>query len=238
MALFGLFGGSKIDRMVKKLTNAWVQTQERQRIMHVLSDIGSDEALFGLLKRFSYRTEQSIIDEDEKQMALALVVAAGPSAIPAIERYVATYDRVYYPLKALKEIAGIDVAVNLMLRVLDKAEDYDGRVNEQKNQLVSNLRDFKHPLIQERLLVLCEDESEEVRLKAIDALSTYGEEVALNAIAARILDENESPSVKAVLFEQLLEEGWSLSRWRGELLEADILPAYYRLNKKGILERA
>ena len=238
MALFGLFGGSKVDRLVKKLTNAWVQTQERQRIMHVLADMGTDEALFGLLKRFSYRTEQSIVDEDEKQMALRLVVAAGNDVIPAIERYVEQYDRVYYPLKALKEIAGIDVAVELILRVLDKAEDYDGRINEQKNQLVSNLRDFQHPLIQERLIKLCNDENDEVRLKAIDALSTYGEEVALTAIAERLLDENESPSVKAVLFEQLLEDGWSLSRWRDALLEADVLPSYYRMNKRGTLERA
>ncbi len=238
MALFGLFGGSKIDRLVKKLTNAWVQTQERQRIMHVLADMGTEDALFGLLKRFSYRTEQSIVDEDEKQIALRLTVAAGQTAIPSIERYVEQFDRVYYPLKALKEIAGIDVAVALILRVLDKAEAYDGRVNEQKNQLVSNLRDFQHPLIQERLLTLCGDENDEVRLKAIDALSTYGEQVALAAIAARLLDEKESPSVRAVLFEQLLADGWSLDPWRDALLEADVIPAYYRMNKRGVLERA
>ena len=238
MGFLGLFGGSKIDRMVKKLTNAWVQTQERQRIMHALADIGTEEALFGLLRRFSFRIEQSIIDEDEKQQALNLTVAAGEAAIPAIEKYVGQFDAVYYPLKALKEIAGIETAVALIIRVLDQAETFEGRVNEQRNQLVSNLRDFKHPLIQERLLTLCRDEDEEIRLKAIDALSTYGEDVALAAMAERILDQNESPSVKGVLFEQLLEEAWSLAPWRDEILEADILPSYYRMNKRGTLERA
>ena len=68
MGLFG-FGGSKVDRYVKKLTNAYVQTHERVRMLDLLAETGTDEALYGILKRFTYRTEASIVDEDEKELA-------------------------------------------------------------------------------------------------------------------------------------------------------------------------
>jgi HEAT repeat protein len=233
-----MFGGSKVDRLVKKLTNAWVQTHERIRAMEILASMGTDEALFGLLRRFSYRVERDILDQDEKEAAFNLIVAVGPSAIPAIERYVSQFDSVYFPMKALKEIAGMEAAVEVLMRVLDEADKKEGRVNEQRDQLVSNLRDFQHPRIQERLLLLCSDPSDEVRLKALDALATYGEDAALEAFAARILDADESPSVKAVLYEQLIEHGWCLAKWKAEIEERELLPTFYRLSAKGILERS
>lgn len=238
MGLKSMFGGSKVDRLVKKLTNAWAQTHDRTRAMEVLASMGTDESLFALLRRFSYRVERDILDQDEKDFAYQLIVAAGPSAIPPIERYVAQFDTVYFPMKALKEIAGLDAAVEVLMRVLDAAEKKEGRVNEQRDQLVSNLRDFQHPRIMERLLLLCHDPAEDVRLKALDALATYGAEAGAGAFAARILHEDETSAVKSVLFEQLVEHGWSMSAWKAEIETREILPNFYKFNKKGVLERA
>ena len=236
--VLGIFGGSKTDRLVKKLTNAYAQTAERMRAMEILAGMETDESLFGLLKRFSYRVERDILDQDEKERAFELIVAAGDKAIPAIEKYVGQYDSVYWPLKALKNIAGLDAAVTVLLRVLDSAEQREGRVNEQRDQLVANLRDFKHPRIEERLRLLCADPSDDVRLKALDGLATYGEKAALEAFVNRILDPDESASVKAVLFEQLVESGWSLGPWRAEIEEREILPSFYRLSGTGTVVRA
>ena len=238
MGFLGMFGGSKTDRLVKKLTNAYAQTSERVRVMEILADMGTDESLYGLLKRFSYRVERDILDQDEKERAFDLIVGAGEKAIPSIERYVAEYDSVYWPLKALKSIAGLEAAVTVLLRVLDSADQKEGRVNEQRDQLVANLRDFQHPLIKERLVGLCEDPNDEVRLKALDGLATYGPDAALEAFAARILDADESASVKAVLFEQLVESGWSLAPWRAEIEERELLPGFYRLNSSGAVIRS
>lgn len=238
MGLFSFLGGSKVDRLVKKVTNQWGQPQERQRAMQMLADIGSEEALFGLMRRFDYRVEASITDEEEKQLAYDLIVAASHRAAPAIEKYVSERDTVYWPLKALKEIAGTDQAVELLLRALDRAGQRDERVNEQRTQLVANLRDFPHPRVQERLRDLCTDENEEVRMMALDGYATYGEKVAVETLVMRILDPDESPSVKTVIFEQLIEAGWSLAPWQAQIVEADVLPSFYRLGKKGKLERA
>ncbi|PIE20225.1 MAG: hypothetical protein CSA66_01025 [Proteobacteria bacterium] len=228
----------KVGRLDKKLMNKWGQTAERQRAMQMLADIGSEEALSTLLKRFTYRTDGDISDQDEKRLGYELLLAAGERALGPIEAFITKSDGVFWPLKALKEIAGMDTAVELMLRALDRVEGIVGRRNEQKVQLVSNLRDFPHPLVLERLKGLCSDPDHEVRVMAVDGLMTYGAKEALPVIAERLLDPEESQAVHAVIFEQLVDLGWSLEPWREALDEADVLPSHYRFTPKGRVTRA
>jgi hypothetical protein len=238
MGLFGFGDGkSKTDKHVKKLTNAYAQTHDRLRMMELLSESGTQEALLGLLQRFTFRTEASIIDEDEKEFCYKLLVASGPAAIIPIQRFVAEQDAVFWPIKALREIAGIEAAVDLLLSALDRAESRSERVNEQKLQLVSNLRDYSHPKVQARLQGLVQDSSEDVRIMAIDGLMTYGEETAIEPSTARILDPEELPRVKMVILEQLIEHQWSLEPWREGLEEDGILPFPYRIGASGKCER-
>ncbi len=239
--LDSLFGGNrktKVDKLVKKLMNGYSQTHERIRAMEILADAGTDEALSGILQRFTYRTEASIVDEEEKELAYRLLCECGAGAIPPIQRFVRSQDAVYWPLKALREIAGMDMAVDLLLQALDRADQVDTRVNKQKVELVSNLRDFPHPRVQERLLVYAEDADEECRVLAIDGLMVYGEAIALPAAAARLLEPAEVARVKMVILEQLIENEWSLSKWREELTEGEFLPFPYQIGARGMVVRA
>ena len=239
MGLFGFGGGGggKIQRLEKRVTNKWGQAVERQRAMEQLAEIGSEEALDALLKRFTFRIDGVITDEEEKRMGHDFLVAAGPRAVAPIERFVSANDGVYWPLRALKEIVGMDRTVDLLLRALDRAQKIEGRVNELKVQLVSNLRDFPHPRVSERLRELCRDTNGEVRIMAVDGLLTYGEEEALSVVAEMLLDPEETASTKGIIFEQLLERGWSLEPWRERLAEANIFPAHYRLGADGRIAR-
>ena len=228
---------SKVDKLVKKLTNAYIQTHDRMRIMEQLAEMGTDEALYGLLQRFTYRTEQSIVDEDEKETAYRMLVEAGMYAQPAIERFIKAHDAVYWPLRALKDIVGIDDTVDLLMQTLDEAGNSDERVNEHRTQLVSNLRDFPHERVEAKLIELSDDADEEVRIMAIDGLLTYGPDSALPAAARRLLDPEESARVKSVILETLVEKDWSLGPWRKQLDEADCLPRPYRLGHDGRIDR-
>jgi len=73
---------------------------------------------------------------------------------------------------------------------------------------------------------------------AVDGLLTYGADAALEHVAARILDEDESLRVKTVIYEQLLELEWSLTPWRAEIELAEILPKHYRIGGGGLLKRS
>lgn len=243
MGLFGFGkrggkGDGKIARLEKRVTNRWGQSFERLRAMEQLADIGSDEALKTLLKRFTFRTEGGIADEEEKRAAFDLLLGAGERALPAIEEFVSTQDGVYWPLRAVKEIVGTERAVELLFRALDRAESVEGRVNEVKVQLVSNMRDFPHPRTLERLKALCHDPNDDVRIMAVDAVLTYGEGEALPVIAERLLDTEESPRIKGVVFEQLIELEWSVESYRAALEEAGVIPPNYQIGPAGKVQRA
>lgn len=240
MGLFGFGGGSaaKIDKLKKRTTNKYGQAIERTTAMRALYDIGTPEALEALLMRFTINVDVTITDADEKRQVYEWLVAAGESAIKPIESFVSAYDGVYWPLRALKEIAGIDRAVTALLEALDRAETLETRVNEQKAQLVSNLRDFPHPKVLERLKVLCKDPSDEVRLMAIDGVVTYGPEEALPIVALRLLDLEETHRVRSVLYEQLIEQGWSLAPWKADIEATGTIPPHYKLDAQGVVVRA
>lgn len=239
MGLFG-FGGSagKIDKLKKRATNKYGQSIDRQGAMKTLADIGTSEALEALLERYTINTDVTITDQDEKRQVYEWLVAAGERSVGPIESFVASHDGVYWPLRALKEVAGVERAVDALLRALDRAETLEIRVNEQKVQLVSNLRDFPHPKILERLKLLAKDPNDEVRLMAIDGLLTYGPEEALPIVAERLTDAEETHRVRSVLFEQLVEHGWSLTPWKEQIEALNILPTHYKLGPSGALVRS
>jgi hypothetical protein len=229
---------SKIDKLRHKATNAFGQAVDRQYAMKELYRIGTPEALEALLERYGVNASVTIVDQDEKRELYDWLVSAGEKAIEPIERYVARADGVYWPLKALREIAGLDRAVEGLLRALDRAETVDARVNEQRAQLVSNLRDFQHPLVLTRLRSLCADANEDVRMMALDGLMTYGEDEALPIVAARLVDPDESLRIRGVLFEQLVDHAWSLTPWRAEIEATGVLPGHYTFGPRDALIRA
>ena len=85
---------------------------------------------------------------------------------------------------------------------------------------------------------ILEEAGIDVRVMALDGFATYGPEVALETLVGRVLDPNEAMGVKTVVFEQLVESGWSLEPWRAQLDAAGVLPSFYRVGKQGRLERA
>lgn len=242
MGLFGFgrssAGNGKIDKLRRKATNAFGQAMDRQYAMKALYQIGTPEALEALLERYGINASVSIVDQDEKRDLYEWLVSAGDKAIVPIENYVSRSDGVYWPLRALKEIAGIDRAVEALLRALDRAETLDQRVNEQRAQLVSNLRDFQHPRVLERLKSLCQDPNDDVRMMALDGLLTYGEAEAMPIVAARLVNPEETQRIRSVLYEQLVDHGWSLAAWREELEAAGVMPSHYMFGAKGELVRA
>jgi hypothetical protein len=67
---------------------------------------------------------------------------------------------------------------------------------------------------------------------------TYGEAEAMPVVAEHMLDPEESPRIRSVLFEQLVDHGWSFAQWKDQLLESNVMPSHYRLDDKGCVVRS
>ncbi len=102
--------------------------------------------------------------------------------------------------------------------------------------LVSCFRDYSHPEALARLIRLAEDESEEIRFLAVDGLTTFADNSeAVDAIMARLLDEEETVRVKTYIMDTLIEHRWNVKRYKKPL--ADKLPETYFVDDTGVIQR-
>src|SRR5262245_2874638 len=96
---------SALERAKKKVMNSFLQSPDRFAAMEKLRDIGTEEALYGLAKRFSFVYDKGIEDEQEKEWVESTLVAAGENAVGAVRRFLLEADTVSYPLRVLEKIA-------------------------------------------------------------------------------------------------------------------------------------
>ena len=222
MGLFDFFTGGgdprkQIEKHRRRLTDIYRQSHERYLAMDELAKIGSEEAFAALLERFTVRVNGPTVDEEEKTYCFEMLVRAGEPAVTPIVAFIGTNNSVYFPLKALREIAGDERAVNTLLAAMDDCDPgyHDGL--ERLREIVSNLRDFRHKRVREALVKLLVSRSDEIRFYALDGLASYPADEVTEHFAARLLDPEETQRVKALAAELAVEHGFEFKRWAEQL---------------------
>lgn len=225
----------QVARAAKKLANKHVQTAERKRCIEILEAAGTTDAVRALLGRFTFRTQVQIVDEDEKEFAYQALLRLGATAIPAIEEFVHQEEAIYWPLRALSQIAGEDVAVRLLLREIDGITEAYDRDVARKHELVSNLREFQTPAVFDKLVALLGDETEEVRILAIDGLSFFENVDPGQHLVPLLLSEDETVRVKQMILDMVIHRGWNVKKFKKELSAK--LPEQFWIDDTGVIQR-
>jgi hypothetical protein len=227
-----------VGRWSKKLMNKYHQTAERKRAIEALAEIGSQEAVVALLQRFQYRTEQTIVDEDEKDQVFRTVVQLGEGAVPALVEYISTQTGVYWPTKALRSIVGEEEAARHVLNALDGIPDSFGENRGRREELVDNLRNFaQYEDVYNRLRELLSDDDEEVVIRAIDGMSArVGDPAVAEAVIPKLLQEDTSIRVRTLAIELIIEQEWSIPKEHKKAFR-DIIPEAYFVDDTGVVRR-
>ena len=229
-------GDKTINKLHKKLMNKYIQTMERKRVIGTLADIGSEEAITALLDRFTYVTDGSIVDEDEKSLTYDVIRSMGERAVPVLKNVITTQVAIYWPLKALTEISGEEEAVKVLFEALDGIEDRFERSMERMTNLVSSLRDYTRPEVLRRLIELATDEAEEIRFLAVDGLCTFGEyQDAVDAVVQRVADPEETIRINRYAMDMAIERSWNVKRYKKNL--QDSIPEGYFVDDTGVIQR-
>lgn len=230
------FQDKTVAKLYKKLTNKYHQTQERKRVIKLLADIGSDEAITAILGRFTFVTEGSIVDEDEKDLAYSVIMGFGERAKGPLTQFVLEEVAIYWPLQALVEIAGEDEAIKAVFAALDSIHDRFERSMDRMQNLTSSLRDYHRPDVMEKLIHLSKDESEEIRFLAVDGLAEFdSNQSAVDAMLERLLDDEETVRVKKYVLDKVIERRWNVKKFKKDLTEK--IPAEYFIDDTGIVQR-
>jgi HEAT repeat protein len=224
-----------VARLLKRITNKYGQPQDRQAAIRALAELGTEDAVAALLQRFTFRIEQTIGDEQEKQEVHDEVVRIGQVAVPPILEFLEKDDAPFWAVKALRRIVGDDRTVAELLRIIDAMEAIFDRDIKRKVELVSNLREFREPRVRERLLAFMNDESEEFRVQAVQGLAEMGQEEMAPVLVDRMLDESETQRVRTEILNLLIDKKWRIRHRKDQVRKS--IPNTFWVDDVGVIHR-
>lgn len=207
-----LTGGSagQLKKHVKRMKNLNAQAEERMISADWLADEGSEEAIIGLLGRFSVTYEQRMKDTQEKERVYELLRSMGPKVCDPIRSWVRKNTQFAVPLRIIDELEGETAAVDVLLEMLGR--EVDPFKPEKKRQILIRLADYRDDRIVERVPAVLHDYDEGVRYAAAEALLSQETDAVRDELAAALADRNEeSNRLRVRLAEAFHKRRWPLS---------------------------
>src|SRR5204863_7538599 len=108
-----------------------------------LKEDGSEQALFGLCKRFSITSTKGVEDEDEKLWVVDTLVAKGAAALGPLVRYMKTAGQLAFPLRVLERIADRDKVIEVVDQLLATEPPGYVRMPERRIDLLRWFAEWK-----------------------------------------------------------------------------------------------
>jgi hypothetical protein len=213
------------EKNTARAVNKYMQSPDRMKALQALRDDGSDEALYGLMKRFGMMYDKTIEDEQEKEWVFEMLVEKGAAVLPALT----TADSISWPLRLLDKVVDPrEGRIDVIADVLARHEPGYERDPTKKIQLLTHLAGLKHPRVSPLVAPYLEDMDEGVRYAAVEALLKQGEEsVARLPLVEHIIKE-DSLRLRIRIADGFADLGWPVAD-RREAIEK-VLPESFQLD--------
>ena len=239
MGLLDIFSKEKRETRaragnIQRATNKYSQSGDRYKAMESLASEGSDEALYGLMRRFGMMYDKSIEDEQEKEWVFDTLVSKGEAALPAVKRYLAAADSVSWPLRVLQKVApNKDAEIDAIAEVLARHEPGYERDPTKKIQIIRHLGLMKHAKSPELVAPYLGDMDEGVRFTTVEALLGLKNEEAARAklLELFVSDSEESLRLRIRIAEGFADLGWLVQGHRAAVEKK--LPDGFQLDREG-----
>ena len=241
MGLFDLLSKDKRDarqfgKNLQRAVEKYAQSADRMVALEALADDGSDDALYGLLKRFALMYDKTIEDEQEKRWVFDTLVAKGAAALPAVKRYLMSADSVSWPLRVLQKIAGTEQELTMVEETLAKHEPGYERDPTKKIQLIGHLAGLEHARAPSLVLPYLADMDEGVRFTTVEALIAHKDEAAREPLLALFAsDAEDSLRIRSKIAEGFADLGWLVEGHRGGVEKK--LPEGFAIDREGHVRR-
>jgi HEAT repeat protein len=225
----------QIDRLVKKLTEPQGEDGPRIEAAEKLADWGTPEALYALLKRFTISSKVITQDIEEKRMVVRMLVDKGQDSVEPILRFLSTHHHVEWPVQALSQILPLEELVPKLVGALEKvAASSEFTPPEHKSDLIRAMRGHVTPEIAAVLRRFLNDDDDDVRIAAIEALSEVGDDMREPLIEA-FLQAEDRPRIRIKIAEIFADQEWPVKGYRPRIEET--LPDGFHLSAKGLIRR-
>ncbi len=239
------------DKNLRAALNKRIQPEERWAGLHALRDLGSPEAIYGLLKRFTFLAEGKgglVTDEEEKNWVFQVILEFGEKALPELRRFVNSKEG-----PAVNPVHSISQGLQLIKLIIreDPETMYEVlseliRANEpgyerdplRKEEILAFCKDWKEPRLAELLVPYLEDTNETVRYMAMECLFFMDvEEVSREPLLKMFLPEREeSLRIYNRLVQGFAEKGWSLKGYRS-YVEPHMKAGEYQIFRGDLIQK-
>ena len=241
--VFGYFSKeAKFKRTVAKATNKLAQSADRVFALEKLRDDGSEEAIFVLCKRFSFKSLKMIDDEQEKEWVVSTLRDLGEACLPGLLKYMKTATGVAYPLRALEDVTSKEKALNIIDQLLEEEEPGYTKNPEKRIQIIhwlSEWQEIDESEANSRITPYIGDFDENTRFAVVEALSLRpSAEAAEPLVNALLREEEESRRLRVRIAEVLSENKMDLCGRKSDVskLFSDLLKDF-RLQKNKLVKK-
>ena len=206
--VFGLFSKEKsLQKTIERATNKLSQQPDRWAALEKLKEDGSDEALFGLCKRWGIVSNKAVEDEQEKQWVVDTLVAAGPKALPPLVKYMKGSDQLSFPLRVVERVADHDKVLEIADQLFASEPPGYVRMPDRRIDLIKWFSEWKGGTDEEivsRLTPYVTDFDENVRFAAIEGMNGRDPaKIGAPLAAAFLRPDEESGRIKRTILEVL-----------------------------------
>ena len=199
----------QLKRHTKRARNLNAQAEDREASLHWLASEGSEQAVLGLLGRFSVTYEHQMKDLNEKNLVFELLEGLGDVVCEPIMIWARSAPQFARPLQLIQKFQGEATTVTFLIELLE-AEN-DPFKPEKKRQILIRLAEFTDPRIVPAIDACLRDFDEGIRYAAVEAALSQPDEAVQAALADCIADDKEeSNRLRVRIAEAFYQRGWSL----------------------------
>jgi hypothetical protein len=236
VGLFDLFtkkgSAAAVQKLAPKVADKRGMAPDRWEAIQALSKIDSEEAVQALLVRFTFYTDPTITDQEEKESVFHTVVAKGSVAVAPLKRFMAKAESLSWPLKMLDRVQSADEVLAMLLEMLGSMDTEYERDPQRKLQILSELETRQGAGVVAVVKPFLADVHETARFHAVGAV--FAQENAEEAREALLetLTREDSMRIKGRILDGFGQRGWQL-----EPSHAGKLPDAFVLDATGVPKR-
>jgi len=203
---------SRLDKLIRTTTNQYTQSAERYHAMEQLLAEGSQEALVGLMRRFTITSSKSIEDEEEKGWVYRRLADLGEKVLPACKEFCLKQEKIAWALRIVEDIANAEQEWDIVDALLAQHPPEYERDPSKKIQLLTHLSEIDDPKVPGILASYLNDPDEGVRFFVAEQLVDIADPESREPLIARLVHPKEdSLRLRARILKGLADLEWDVS---------------------------
>ncbi|MFL5298818.1 MAG: HEAT repeat domain-containing protein, partial [Anaeromyxobacteraceae bacterium] len=236
-----------LRKQAQRVTQKYGPPENRQKAIAALADMDTPEALATLCLRFTVYSEPGITDDEEKATVRRHLVDAGTKAVEPVKEFLTRQEEgVAWGLQVLAQLVPPPEVLSTVLALLHRLAREYARDPGKKLTLLAWLAEHHAEAapggappvaeVEEALLPLLEDFSDDVRIAAVRVLprAAPGERTR-EALIALLLRDQDNARVRGEVFQALADLGADVKGHRPSV-EALLVEPYF-LDREGRVKK-